>query len=67
MTFTINYLFWLLGHRAGHYRRHDRTSIRTHPRRLTAGSFWLVYALIFLVGDWLAGHMWSGCWLSSWL
>ena len=26
---------------------------KSHPRRFTAGAFWLVYALIFLIGDWL--------------
>ncbi len=30
---------------------------KLHPRRLTAGgfwlSFWLIYALIFLIGDWI--------------
>jgi uncharacterized membrane protein len=30
---------------------------KTHPRRLTAGTFWLVYALIFLIGDWLPANV----------
>ena len=24
---------------------------KTHPRRFTAGGFWILYALIFLIGD----------------
>jgi uncharacterized membrane protein len=50
MTLTIQYLFWLLGIVlliVGGMIVTDRT----HPRRFTAGSFWLLYALIFLVGD----------------
>ena len=50
MTLTIQYLFWLLGIVlliVGGMIITDRT----HPRRFTAGSFWLLYALIFLVGD----------------
>lgn len=50
MTLTINYLFWLLGIVlliVGGMIVADRA----HPRRFTAGGFWLIYALIFLVGD----------------
>jgi uncharacterized membrane protein len=50
MTITIQYLFWLLGIVlliVGGMIVTDRT----HPRRFTAGSFWLLYALIFLIGD----------------
>jgi uncharacterized membrane protein len=47
---TINYLFWLLGIVlliVGGMIMTDRE----HPRRFTAGGFWILYALIFLVGD----------------
>ncbi|MCX4164822.1 MULTISPECIES: DUF979 domain-containing protein [Paraburkholderia] len=50
MTITINYLFWLLGIVllvVGGMIVSDRD----HPRRFTAGGFWILYALIFLVGD----------------
>jgi uncharacterized membrane protein len=50
MTITINYLFWLLGVVmliVGGMIVADRE----HPRRFLAGGFWLIYALIFLVGD----------------
>ena len=50
MTFTINYLFWLLGIVmlvVGGMIITDRE----HPRRLSAGGFWILYALIFLIGD----------------
>ncbi|WP_250501549.1 DUF979 domain-containing protein [Caballeronia sp. AZ7_KS35] len=52
MTLTINYLFYLVGIIllvVGGMILTDKL----HPRRLTAGGFWLIYALIFLVGDWL--------------
>jgi uncharacterized membrane protein len=52
MTLTLNYLFYLLGVVlvivAGMIY-----ADKSHPRRLTAGTFWLVYALVFLIGDWL--------------
>jgi uncharacterized membrane protein len=47
---TINYLFWLLGIVllvVGGMIMSDRE----HPRRFLAGGFWIIYALIFLVGD----------------
>jgi len=47
---TINYLFWLLGIVLlviGGMIVLDRE----HPRRFTAGGFWILYALIFLIGD----------------
>ncbi|MFD1558476.1 DUF979 domain-containing protein [Paraburkholderia silviterrae] len=50
MTITLNWLFWLLGVVlliVGGMIVLDRE----HPRRFTAGGFWLLYALIFLVGD----------------
>ncbi|WP_321915301.1 MULTISPECIES: DUF979 domain-containing protein [unclassified Paraburkholderia] len=52
MTLTLNWLFWLLGIVlliVGGMIVMDRE----HPRRFTAGGFWLLYALIFLVGDML--------------
>ncbi|MFX1763627.1 DUF979 domain-containing protein [Paraburkholderia sp. A1RI-2L] len=50
MTITLNWLYWLLGIVlliVGGMIVLDRE----HPRRLTAGGFWILYALIFLVGD----------------
>ncbi|HEY4801445.1 MAG TPA: DUF979 domain-containing protein [Paraburkholderia sp.] len=50
MTLTLNWLFWLLGIVlliVGGMIVMDRA----HPRRFTAGGFWLLYALIFLAGD----------------
>ncbi|CAG4905533.1 DUF979 domain-containing protein [Paraburkholderia gardini] len=47
---TIDYLFWLLGIVllvVGGMIMSDRE----HPRRFLAGGFWILYALIFLVGD----------------
>jgi uncharacterized membrane protein len=52
MTFTINYLFYLVGIVllvVGGMILMDKS----HPRRVSAGGFWLVYALIFLIGDWI--------------
>ncbi|GAB6847306.1 DUF979 domain-containing protein [Paraburkholderia kururiensis] len=50
MTLTINYLFWLLGIVLLVIGGMIATD-REHPRRFTAGGFWIVYAVIFLVGD----------------
>jgi uncharacterized membrane protein len=50
MTLTINYLFWLVGIVllvVGGMILTDKD----HPRRLTAGGFWILYALVFLIGD----------------
>ncbi|WP_323119579.1 DUF979 domain-containing protein [Burkholderia alba] len=50
MTLTLTYLFWLLGVVlliVGGMIVTDRD----HPRRFTAGGFWILYALIFLAGD----------------
>jgi uncharacterized membrane protein len=50
MTLTIQYLFWLLGVVlliVGGMIVTDKE----HPRRFAAGGFWLLYALIFLIGD----------------
>ena len=50
MTITLNYLFWLTGIVlliVGGMIVIDRE----HPRRFTAGGFWLLYAVVFLIGD----------------
>ncbi|SIO49204.1 Uncharacterized membrane protein [Burkholderia sp. GAS332] len=50
MTFTVNYLFWLVGLVlliVGGLIISDKE----HPRRFTAGGFWILYALTFLIGD----------------
>jgi uncharacterized membrane protein len=50
MTLTLTYLFWLLGIvllAVGGMIIRDRE----HPRRFTAGGFWIAYALVFLAGD----------------
>jgi uncharacterized membrane protein len=52
MTLTLNYLFYLLGVVLVIVAGMIYVD-KSHPRRLTAGTFWLVYALVFLVGDWL--------------
>jgi uncharacterized membrane protein len=52
MTVTLDYLFWLVGIvllSVGAMILVDKT----HPRRLSAGGFWIVYAALFLIGDWL--------------
>ncbi|CAB3780188.1 hypothetical protein LMG28688_00982 [Paraburkholderia caffeinitolerans] len=56
MTITLNWLYWLLGIVlliVGGMIVLDRE----HPRRLTAGGFWILYALIFLVGDYLPAEV----------
>jgi len=52
MTLTINYLFYLVGIVLVVVAGMILTD-KSHPRRLTTGGFWLIYALIFLVGDWI--------------
>jgi len=50
MTITLDYLFWLTGIVlliVGGMIVIDRE----HPRRFSAGGFWLLYAAVFLVGD----------------
>jgi uncharacterized membrane protein len=50
MTLTINYLFWLVGIVllvVGGMIVTDKD----HPRRFTAGGFWILYSLVFLIGD----------------
>ena len=56
MTLTINYLFWLLGIVLLVIGGMIATD-KDHPRRLTAGGFWIIYALIFLVGDKLPAEL----------
>ncbi|MDP9158590.1 MAG: DUF979 domain-containing protein, partial [Pseudomonadota bacterium] len=56
MTLTINYLFYLLGVVLVIVAGMIYVD-KSHPRRLTAGTFWLVYALIFLIGDWLPANV----------
>lgn len=50
MILSITYLYWLVGAilllTSGMI-----LSDKSHPRRLLSGGFWLIYALIFLVGD----------------
>ncbi|MDR3099006.1 MAG: DUF979 domain-containing protein [Paraburkholderia sp.] len=56
MTITLNWLFWLVGIVlliVGGMILLDRE----HPRRLTAGGFWILYALIFLIGDYLSAEV----------
>jgi uncharacterized membrane protein len=50
MTLTINYLFWLVGIVLLIIGAMILTD-KEHPRRLTAGGFWILYALVFLIGD----------------
>jgi uncharacterized membrane protein len=50
MIISIEYLYWLAGFVL------LITALltfgdRTHPRRLSTGAFWLLYAIVFLVGD----------------
>ncbi len=52
MTFTINYLFYLVGIVLLVVAGMILTD-KAHPRRLSAGVFWLIYALIFLAGNWI--------------
>ncbi|AME23306.1 DUF979 domain-containing protein [Burkholderia sp. PAMC 26561] len=56
MTLTINYLFYLLGVVLVIVAGMIYVD-KSHPRRLAAGTFWLVYALIFLIGDWLPANV----------
>ncbi|KVE26769.1 permease [Burkholderia singularis] len=50
MTLTIHALYWLAG---AVLLAVSATIIadRSHPRRFTAGGFWLLYALVFVAGD----------------
>lgn len=50
MILSIDYLYWLAGLVLA-ITAVLTFSDRKHPRRLSSGLFWLIYALIFLVGD----------------
>ncbi|HTH62446.1 MAG TPA: DUF979 domain-containing protein [Paraburkholderia sp.] len=50
MTITLDYLFWLTGLVLLVVGAMIVTD-REHPRRFAAGGFWLLYAVVFLVGD----------------
>jgi uncharacterized membrane protein len=50
MILSINYLYWLVGIILAVVSGMILTD-KTHPRRLLAGGFWLIYAVIFIVGD----------------
>ena len=56
MTLKLVHLFWLVGVVllvVGGMILTDKT----HPRRFAAGSFWIIYAAIFLVGDLLPAEL----------
>ncbi|SPA36341.1 conserved hypothetical protein, DUF979; putative TRANSMEMBRANE PROTEIN [Cupriavidus taiwanensis] len=50
MIISIEYLYWLAGLVLAITALMTFTD-RAHPRRLSTGLFWLLYALVFLVGD----------------
>ncbi len=50
MIVSINYLYWLAGFVLLITALMTFTD-KTHPRRLSTGLFWLLYAIIFLVFD----------------
>ncbi|MGO4307797.1 DUF979 domain-containing protein [Cupriavidus sp. RAF12] len=50
MIVSINYLYWLAGLVLAITALMTFTD-KTHPRRLSTGLFWLLYAIIFLIGD----------------
>ncbi|SDP43796.1 Uncharacterized membrane protein [Ralstonia sp. 25mfcol4.1] len=50
MIISIEYLYWLAGFVLLITALMTFTD-KTHPRRLTTGLFWLLYAVIFLIGD----------------
>ncbi|MBV8272220.1 MAG: DUF979 domain-containing protein [Cupriavidus sp.] len=50
MIVSIDYLFWLAGF-VLLITALMTFADKTHPRRLSTGLFWLLYAIIFLVGD----------------
>ncbi|CAG2126578.1 DUF979 domain-containing protein [Cupriavidus plantarum] len=50
MIVSIDYLYWLAGLVLAITALMTFTD-KTHPRRLSTGLFWLLYAIIFLVGD----------------
>jgi len=50
MIISIQYLYWLAGF-VLLITSLMTFSDKTHPRRLSTGLFWLLYAVIFLIGD----------------
>ncbi|SPA28149.1 DUF979 domain-containing protein [Cupriavidus taiwanensis] len=50
MIVSIEYLYWLAGLVLAITALMTFTD-RAHPRRLSTGLFWLLYAIVFLVGD----------------
>jgi len=50
MIISIEYLYWLAGFVLLITALMTFTD-KTHPRRLSTGLFWLLYAVIFLIGD----------------
>lgn len=50
MIISIEYLYWLAGLVLAITALMTFTD-RTHPRRLSTGLFWLLYAIVFLAGD----------------
>jgi uncharacterized membrane protein len=50
MIVSIDYLYWLAGFVLLITALMTFTD-KTHPRRLSTGLFWLLYAVIFLIGD----------------
>lgn len=50
MIVSIEYLYWLAGLVLA-ITALITFADRTHPRRLSTGLFWLLYAIVFLIGD----------------
>ena len=66
MTITIQYLYYLVGVVLA------VTAVMTlrdasNPRRFSAGLFWALYALVFLVGDLLPSVWATNCLCLLWL
>jgi uncharacterized membrane protein len=56
MTLLLTHLFWLVGVLLLIVGAMIVTD-KAHPRRFAAGGFWIIYALIFLVGDKLPAEL----------
>lgn len=56
MILSINYLYWLVGAILAVIALMI-FSDRTHPKRLQTGSFWAIYAFIFLIGERLPAEL----------
>jgi uncharacterized membrane protein len=50
MIISIDYLYWLAGFVLA-ITALMTFADKTHPRRVSTGLFWLLYALVFLIGD----------------